>query len=180
MAKNLKRWIPSLVMMAFLAGACTPQNPPADTTTAPPPPAPVETVTPPPAGDAGSPQVARMDGPPPAGDQKTLPQGVKYTVLKPGQGEKARKSQTVQVHYTGWLTNGREFDSSRGRGEPFEFNLGTGQVIPGWDNGVEGMQIGEQRRLEIPPEQGYGSRGAGGVIPPDATLIFEVELLDIR
>lgn len=180
MAKNLKRWIPSLVMMAFLAGACTPQNPPADTTTAPPPPAPVETVTPPPAGDAGSPQVARMDGPPPAGDQKTLPQGVKYTVLKPGQGEKARKSQTVQVHYTGWLTDGREFDSSRGRGEPFEFNLGAGQVIPGWDNGVEGMQIGEQRRLEIPPEQGYGSRGAGGVIPPDATLIFEVELLDIR
>jgi FKBP-type peptidyl-prolyl cis-trans isomerase len=175
MAKNLKNWIPGLVMVAFLAGACAP---PVETTSTSQPPAPVETVTLPPPSDPGEVQTARLDGPPPAGDQKTLPSGVKYTVLKPGQGEKAQKGQTVQVHYTGWLTDGQEFDSSRGRGEPFEFNLGAGQVIPGWDNGVEGMLIGEQRRLEIPPEQGYGAQGAGGVIPPNATLIFEVELLN--
>ncbi len=176
-------------MMAFLAGACGPKPPTSTPTPPPPPPAPVETVTPPPAGDAqppagtvspAAPGASLPGGPPPAGNQVSLPSGVKYTIMKPGQGQKAAKGQTVRVHYTGWLTDGKQFDSSRGRGEPFEFTLGAGNVIPGWDNGVEGMLIGEQRRLEIPPDQGYGAAGAGEDIPPDSTLIFEVELLEAR
>jgi FKBP-type peptidyl-prolyl cis-trans isomerase len=83
------------------------------------------------------------------------------------------------VHYTGWLENGTEFDSSRRRDEPFGFPLGVGYVIPGWDQGVVGMRVGGKRKLTVPPELGYGARGAGRVIPPNATLIFEVELLDI-
>jgi len=97
-----------------------------------------------------------------------------------GNGDTATAGQSVSVHYTGWLTNGQKFDSSVDRNDPFEFNLGRGQVIPGWDQGVAGMQVGGKRKLTIPPELGYGSRGAGGVIPPNATLVFEVELLAIR
>ncbi|MBS3973943.1 MAG: FKBP-type peptidyl-prolyl cis-trans isomerase [Actinobacteria bacterium] len=95
-----------------------------------------------------------------------------------GTGAEAKAGDTVTVHYTGWLTDGTEFDSSVGR-EPFQFPLGQGQVIPGWDQGVAGMKVGGQRRLTIPPDLGYGAAGAGGVIPPNATLIFEVELLSI-
>jgi FKBP-type peptidyl-prolyl cis-trans isomerase len=100
--------------------------------------------------------------------------------LRPGTGAEAKAGQTVSVHYVGTLTDGKKFDSSRDRGKPFEFKLGAGQVIKGWDQGVAGMKIGGLRKLTIPPTLGYGSRGAGGVIPPNATLVFEVELLGLR
>ncbi len=100
--------------------------------------------------------------------------------LTVGDGATAAAGQSVTVHYTGWLTDGTKFDSSVDRGDPFVFNLGRGQVIAGWDQGVAGMQVGGKRKLTIPPEMGYGLRGAGGVIPPNATLVFEVELLGIR
>jgi FKBP-type peptidyl-prolyl cis-trans isomerase FkpA len=108
------------------------------------------------------------------------------TDLVQGTGATATAGQGVTVHYTGWLhdpdaheTKGQKFDSSRDRGQPFQFQLGAGQVIRGWDEGVAGMQVGGQRRLTIPPELGYGARGAGGVIPPNATLVFDVELLAV-
>ena len=94
-----------------------------------------------------------------------------------GSGAEANAGQEVTVHYTGWLTNGQKFDSSKDRGDPFVFPLGGGRVIRGWDEGVAGMKIGGTRKLTIPPDLGYGARGAGGVIPPNATLVFEVELL---
>jgi FKBP-type peptidyl-prolyl cis-trans isomerase len=100
--------------------------------------------------------------------------------LTVGNGATASAGQYVSVHYTGWLTNGQKFDSSVDRNDPFEFRLGAGQVIPGWDQGVAGMQVGGKRKLTIPPNLAYGSRGAGGVIPPNATLVFEVELLGVN
>jgi FKBP-type peptidyl-prolyl cis-trans isomerase len=100
--------------------------------------------------------------------------------LNVGTGDEAVAGKTVIVHYTGWLTNGSKFDSSKDRNDPFDFRLGAGQVIRGWDQGVAGMKVGGKRKLTIPPELGYGSRGAGGVIPPNATLVFEVELLAVR
>ena len=100
--------------------------------------------------------------------------------LTVGNGDEAVAGQRVVVHYTGWLTNGSKFDSSKDRNDPFDFHLGAGQVIRGWDQGVAGMKVGGKRKLTIPPEMGYGSRGAGGVIPPNATLVFEVELLAVR
>jgi FKBP-type peptidyl-prolyl cis-trans isomerase FkpA len=105
--------------------------------------------------------------------------GLKFEDTHAGAGAAAAAGQTVSVHYTGWLTNGTKFDSSKDRDEPFEFKLGAGQVIRGWDEGVQGMQVGGTRKLTIPPQLGYGARGAGGVIPPNATLVFEVELLEI-
>ena len=100
--------------------------------------------------------------------------------IRLGTGAEAKAGQTVSVHYVGTLTDGKKFDSSRDRGKPFEFKLGAGQVIKGWDQGVAGMKIGGLRKLTIPPHLGYGARGAGGVIPPNATLVFEVELLGLR
>jgi FKBP-type peptidyl-prolyl cis-trans isomerase len=96
-----------------------------------------------------------------------------------GNGNVAAKGNNVTVHYTGWLTDGKKFDSSKDRGDPFVFSLGRGQVIQGWDQGVAGMKVGGKRKLTIPPDLGYGARGAGGVIPPNATLVFEVELLGV-
>ncbi len=106
--------------------------------------------------------------------------GLKYEDTTAGQGATAKAGQTVSVHYTGWLTNGTKFDSSKDRNDPFEFKLGAGQVIRGWDEGVQGMKIGGTRKLTIPPQLGYGAHGAGGVIPPNATLVFEVAMLELR
>ena len=109
----------------------------------------------------------------------TTPSGLTYQELTEGTGAEAAKGAQVSVHYTGWLMDGTKFDSSKDRNEPFDFPLGAGQVIKGWDEGVAGMKVGGKRKLTIPPSLGYGARGAGGVIPPNATLVFEVELLGI-
>ena len=106
--------------------------------------------------------------------------GLKYLDLRDGRGPVARKGAVLEVHYTGWLTNGKKFDSSLDRNEPFSFQLGAGKVIKGWDEGVAGMKVGGKRKLMIPPELGYGARGAGNVIPPNSELVFEVELLRIK
>lgn len=114
-----------------------------------------------------------------AGKEIVTPTGLKYTDLKAGAGAEAKAGDAVQVHYTGWLVDGTKFDSSRDSNRPFRFKLGAGQVIKGWDEGVAGMKVGGKRKLTIPPELGYGRQGAGSVIPPGATLVFEVELLGV-
>ena len=110
----------------------------------------------------------------------TAASGLKYYDLIVGQGQSPQEGQTVTVQYAGWLTDGTRFDTSYDKGKPFSFPLGVGRVIPGWDEGVLGMKEGGKRQLVIPAHLGYGARGAGGVIPPDATLIFEVELLGMK
>ena len=114
-----------------------------------------------------------------SGSPTTTPSGLQYWDLVVGTGPTAAPGNMVHVHYSGYLTSGEKFDSSRDRGEPFSFPLGAGQVIKGWDEGVAGMKVGGQRQLRIPPELGYGSAGAGGAIPPNATLVFDVELLGV-
>ena len=114
------------------------------------------------------------------GQQVTTSSGLKYVDQVVGTGDAAVAGKTASVHYTGWLENGKKFDSSVDRGQPFSFPLGAGRVIKGWDEGVEGMKVGGKRKLTIPSELGYGPRGAGGVIPPNATLIFDVELVGVR
>jgi FKBP-type peptidyl-prolyl cis-trans isomerase FkpA len=111
--------------------------------------------------------------------EKITDSGLKYEDLSVGDGAVAEAGQSVTVHYTGWLQNGSVFDSSVERDDPFRFRLGKGQVIRGWDEGITGMRVGGRRRLTIPPQLGYGAAGAGGVIPPNATLVFEVELLGV-
>ena len=129
--------------------------------------------------------LAPLGGSAAAADQVIeMPDGLKYTDTKIGDGAEATRGKKVSVHYTGWLYNngakGAKFDSSLDRGQPFQFTLGAHQVIPGWDEGVAGMKVGGERTLIIPPELGYGARGAGGVIPPNATLIFDVQLLGVQ
>ncbi len=112
--------------------------------------------------------------------EKMTDTGLKYEDLEEGTGTEAEAGKQVTVHYTGWLVDGTKFDSSLDRNQPFSFALGKGQVIRGWDEGVQGMKVGGKRKLTIPPQLGYGARGAGGVIPPNATLAFEVELLEVH
>ena len=113
-------------------------------------------------------------------NQITTPSGLKYEEIQAGTGAVAQAGKRAKVHYTGWLKNGQKFDSSVDRNDPFEFTLGAGMVIKGWDEGVAGMKVGGKRKLFIPAALGYGTRGAGEVIPPNSELIFEVELLGLR
>lgn len=115
-----------------------------------------------------------------SGDTVTTSSGLKYIVLKKGNGKKSEAGKMAEVHYTGWLTTGKKFDSSKDRNETFEFNLGAGQVIKGWDEGVALMRIGDKFRLIIPSDLGYGEKGAGDIIPPNATLIFDVDLIGVH
>jgi peptidylprolyl isomerase len=110
----------------------------------------------------------------------TTPSGLKYVELKEGTGATPQPGQTVEVHYVGTLEDGTKFDSSRDRGQPFSFKIGVGQVIKGWDEGLSTMKVGGRRKLIIPPDLGYGARGAGNVIPPNSTLLFDVELLAVK
>jgi len=115
------------------------------------------------------------------GNEVTTPSGLKYEDTKLGAGPEAKAGQMAVVHYTGWLTDGKKFDSSKDRGQPFSFPLGGGRVIKGWDEGVQGMKVGGTRKLTIPATLGYGAQGTpGGPIPPNATLVFEVDLLELR
>ncbi|MBV9175164.1 MAG: FKBP-type peptidyl-prolyl cis-trans isomerase [Chloroflexi bacterium] len=130
-------------------------------------------------GSSAAPQAA-APGTTPAPTEVTLADGLKYTDEQVGTGAEAQAGKTAVVHYTGWLMDGTKFDSSLDRNQPFSFPVGGGKVIKGWDEGVAGMKVGGKRVLIVPPELGYGSRGAGGVIPPNATLKFEVQLLDVK
>lgn len=136
------------------------------------------------AGPAKQNKVASSTGPTaqptPIGQPAKTASGLVYETLKEGTGPEAQSGQTVTMHYTGTLVDGKVFDSSREKGEPFTTRIGTGDVIKGWDQGVPGMKVGERRKLTIPPELGYGARGSGGDIPPNATLIFDVELLGVK
>ena len=128
-------------------------------------------------GQGGTIIVSEKD---PNSKEIVTPSGLTYLDQTIGTGEPAVAGQTATVHYTGWLENGNKFDSSVDRGQPFSFPLGAGRVIKGWDEGVVGMKVGGKRKLTIPASLGYGTGGVGGVIPPNATLIFDVELLEIR
>ena len=159
-------WLFGLVLIALVVSACSAGGTP-----------PVPTQ---PAAQATNPPVTLPTQPPdaPKGDVTTA-SGLQYTDLAVGSGESPQTGDTVVVHYTGTLVDGTKFDSSVDRGEPFAFQIGVGQVIPGWDEGVGSMKVGGKRKLIIPPDLGYGAQGAGSAIPPNATLIFQVELLRV-
>src|ERR1017187_3168837 len=167
-----------VVALVVLAVGCSQSEAPKQDATAPvaataPTQSAADAVSPPPIG-ATPPTAAAT--PQPGATVTEL----KIEETKVGTGAEAVTGKSVSVHYTGWLTDGTKFDSSKDRGQPFSFQLGAGQVIKGWDQGVAGMKVGGVRKLTIPPELGYGARGAGGVIPPNATLVFEVELLGVN
>ncbi|MHB8997212.1 MAG: FKBP-type peptidyl-prolyl cis-trans isomerase [Armatimonadota bacterium] len=175
------------VLLVTLAG-CTKQAPPAmqdsqPIAEAPATPAEPATTADPAAtgeeakkGESMGPKLEGEEGKPVV----TSDSGLKYIVLEKGTGEKPQKGATVVAEYTGWLPNGEKFDSSKDHPGDFSFPVGTGQVIPGWDEALSDMQVGERRKLIVPPDLGYGAQGAGGVIPPNATLIFEVKLVKIK
>ena len=142
--------------------------------------APTNALTPAPQSNAEQPLAAVDAGPPPGEPGAVVPGKVTIVDNVVGTGATAKTGDRVGVHYTGTLTDGTVFDSSRTRGTPFEFRLGSGQVIPGWEQGIAGMKIGGRRTLTIPPDLAYGARGAGGVVPPNAVLVFDVELLSLQ
>ena len=184
-----RTWIAAASLLALLgavAGCGKKQN--AETAQQnPPSEQPAETTPAPPdttARDAGmtQPPAETATAPSTTGSEKvvTTSSGLKYVDLVEGTGPSPQTGQVAVVHYTGWLKDGTKFDSSRDRGQPFEFAIGRGMVIKGWDEGVSTMKVGGKRRLIVPPGLGYGAQGAGGVIPPNAELTFEVELLGVR
>jgi peptidylprolyl isomerase len=162
--------------LTLLLAACTqPTNDAAETTTSAAAAPATETTA-----SVEAPKGPEMDTFAMPTNLETTPSGLQYAITRPGTGAQPQPGQIVSVHYSGWLTDGTPFDSSRSRNQPFEFPLGAGRVIQGWDEGVAMMKIGEKRTLVIPANLGYGARGAGGVIPPNATLVFAVELLGAR
>jgi peptidylprolyl isomerase len=160
-----------LIVIALLVACASPSTDVAHTETAS---AATETAT------AAEPKGPEMDTFSMPANLQTTPSGLQYSIDRPGTGASPTAGQIVSVHYSGWLTDGTPFDSSRKRGAPLEFPLGQGRVIRGWDEGIAAMKIGEKRTLVIPPDLGYGARGMGGVIPPNATLVFAVELVGAR
>lgn len=168
----MRKVILTISIFLFL-GACTPtqqteeSQPPAEPSAEP------ESAT-------GAETAEPAPEPEPEPEMITTRSGLKYQELVVGKGPTPKAGSRVVVHYTGWLTNGKKFDSSVDRNQPFSFTLGRGEVIKGWDEGVATMHVGGKRKLTIPPELAYGSEGAGGVIPPNATLVFEVELLGFQ
>jgi len=170
-----------LVCVTILMGACSRKEQPEQTqpATQPEAAAPAPAAPPAEAAKPGAEPAPTKTAPAPAKTIATA-SGLKYQDLLVGKGPSPKPGSHVMVHYTGWLTNGTKFDSSLDRNQPFAFTLGRGEVIKGWDEGVATMHVGGKRKLTIPPGLGYGSRGAGGVIPPNATLVFEVELLGFQ
>ena len=177
----MRSWaLAAAVMMALAVCGCKGQK--EETTQAPSevaPPPEIAIESPKAAEEENAVDAARKLGTPTENETVTTESGLTYIDVKAGDGAEAKAGQVVSVHYTGWLVNGKKFDSSVDRGQPFEFPLGGGRVIKGWDLGVAGMKLGGVRKLIIPSDLGYGSRGIGP-IPPDSTLIFEVELLGVE
>ena len=173
------RWLSVLAFLAIMGAACGSSSDPESATVATTTPPPTETTQP---NAAAQPTQSEPISEVNMAEIETITtaSGLQITVIEVGTGDKAEAGKTAVVHYTGWLLDGTKFDSSVDRGTPFEFQLGAGRVIKGWDEGVATMNIGGKVELVIPPDLGYGASGAGGVIPPNATLKFEVELLDMK